>query len=428
MVNDKKKAPLNQRAAILAKARAAIYKATGQKPLQPGDTKYGYVSTGSFPVDMLIGGSPSKSDGSPICPGFPRRRITELYGPESSGKTTMAISAMVQAQRAGGVAMIIDFEHALDLAYAKAQGLDDDPDKLMFYQPDCMEDGFKQMYVGIYSGVDIIVVDSVAAMLPKSEIEKGFDDAAKIGVVARQFSMMLPKFVMWLSKFPVMADDKEKKDPTQPGTALVFINQTRALIQTGGGGGHGDNENTSGGKALKFYAYLRLRTQRISSEFIEKKDPMSGKKVRKAYGNVTIVKTVKSKIDGKQGHSARIFIRYGTGIDDYYSVIETGVVQRLIKKEGAYYALQDTRVQGKDKLRKYLIDNPNVFAALKASLATAVNASADGAVNDELGDNEEFIDAFGVGDSSLPVDDDGTDGSIEETVTLDDGAEDSAAE
>jgi recombination protein RecA len=390
-----------------SRAIAAIQKATGQKPIVSGEYRYGHVSTGSFPVDMLIGGSPSKDGKGMICPGFPRRRITELYGPESSGKTTMAISAMVQAQKEGGIAMFIDFEHALDLRYAQAQGLSVDQDKLLFYQPDSMEDGFKMMFVGIATGVDIIVVDSVAAMLPKAELEKGFDDAAKIGAVARLFSMMLPKFVMWLAKYPLIEGEKgEKKklrDPEHPGTALIFVNQTRALIQTGGGGGHGDNENTAGGKALKFFAYLRLRTQRISSEFVDKKDPMTGKKVRKAYGNVTIVKTVKSKIDGKQGHSARIFIRYGTGIDDYYSVIETGVVQKLIKRAGSVYTIKDQSIQGKDKMRKYLIENVELFNALKNQLAIAVNAAADGATSDDIEDDEELVDTLG-GDVAFGAD------------------------
>lgn len=412
---DKKaKGPLS----ALARAKAAIGKATGQKPLSDKDTRYGFVSTGSFPIDMLIGGSPAADGKGLRCPGFPRRRITEVYGPESSGKTTIAISAMVQAQKAGGCALFIDFEHALDLGYAKAQGLDLDEDKCQVYQPDNMEDGFKQMYIGIMAGIDIIVVDSVAAMLPKSEIEKGFDDSAKIGAVARQFSLVLPKFVMWLSNYPHIQGEKGKRDPDHEGTALVFINQTRSLIQTSGGGhgGAGGDENTSGGKALKFYAFLRLRAQRIKSESIKVRDSITGKDVNKAFGNVTNVKVVKSKVDAKQGHSTQMFIRYGTGIDDYYSIIETGVVQRLIKKEGGgYFTLKEFRVRGKDKMRKYLIENPKVYDALKMALAQAVNAGAQGATDQDLEEGDELMEGL----DELG----GEDGEIEniEEVVLDEG-------
>lgn len=394
MVKDKDKdkvaAPTKSSEAI-RRAKLAIKKMTGQNPIE-GDAKLGSVSTGSFPIDMLIGGVPGP-DGKPLCPGFPRRHITEVFGPESSGKTTLAISAIVQAQRAGGSAMFIDFEHALSMTYARAQGLD--PEMCLHYQPSSMEEGFKHMQIGIALGIDIIVVDSVAAMLPKSEIDKEFDESAKIGAVARQFSLMLPKFVMWLHKYPLLAD-KTTTDPDHLGTALVFINQTRALIQTSGyqpPGGGGD-ENTSGGKALKFFAFLRIRTQKIKAESIKSKDPITGKDVNKAFGNVTNVKLVKTKIDGKQGHSTQMFIRFGTGIDDAYSIIETAVVHRLMKKDGSYYALQDFRVQGKDKMRKYLIENPKVFEALKLSLAQAINAGAKGQVKDELDEGDELIDGM----------------------------------
>ena len=418
---EKKKATssTSAREAMLAKARAAILKTTGSKQLQPGECRMPCVSTGSFPVDMLIGGTPAKDGSGPICPGLPRRRITEIYGPESSGKTTLLISAMVQAQKAGGIAMFIDFEHSLDHNYAKALGLDYDPNKLFVLQPDSMEDGFKQMYIGIMAGFDIIGVDSVAAMVPKDELAKGFDDAAKIGAVARQFSMVLPKFVTWLQKFPSLPDNKDKPDPKHPGTALVFINQTRALIQTSGGG-HGPDENTSGGKALKFYAYLRMRASRVKSEFIERKDQMSGKKRRFPYGNLTDVKIVKSKIDAKQGHSTSMFIRYGVGIDDYYSIIATGVVHKVIKQDSSMYILGDQKFKGKDKLRKYLMDNPKVFDAIRVQLAQSVNAAAVDA-GDDLGDDDELLEGFDLDDSSAAE-------SVSEEVVSEDGAEEDAAE
>lgn len=390
----------NSNAALMARVRDAIAKKTGMKPLRPGTHSYGYVSTGSFNVDMLIGGTKTLDGKGLICPGFPRRRITEIYGAESSGKTTLLISAMVQAQRAGGKAMLIDYEHSIDLSYAQRLGLSLAEDKMQVYQPDTMEDGFVAMYAGILGGFDIIGVDSVAAMVPEAELEKGFDQGAKIGVVAAAFSRELPKFVGWLNKYPFISDKEGSKrsDPNHPGTALVFVNQTRAAITMGYGGGSGEVENTAGGKALKFYAYERLRLARIRSESIEKNDAFTGKKKKYPYGNVTDVRVVKSKIDAKQGHSTQIFIRYGTGIDDYYSVIETGVTQKLIRREGAMYRLGEQNFRGRDLLRKYLQENDDVFQTLRLKLAQVVN---DGAVAVEEPDDEDGMAISIGGDDDL---------------------------
>lgn len=397
------------RAEMMKKAREAIFKATDERPLDKG-IKLGHVSTGSFALDQLIGGTLG-ADGKPICPGFPRRKITEIYGPESSGKTTLALSGIAAAQKAGGTAMFIDFENSLDHNYAKKLGVNYDPDQFQVYQPKTMEDGFKMILIGIISGIDIIVVDSVAAMVPAAELEKKLDESAAIGIKARVFSTQLPKFVSWLGKYPMLPGAKEdkKSDPSHPGTALLFINQTRAMI---GGMGHGDNETTTGGKALKFFDYLRLRVVRIKSESIERSDPMTGKKRKFAYGNVTDVKVVKSKIDAKQGHTTSIFIRYGTGIDDQLTSIETGVYYKLIKKEGTYYAIDGQRFQGKEKLRTYFLENPAVFEALKANLLKAISAESDGAATVEEGD--EFIEELAGMESGDEVS--ASDLAVEESI------------
>ncbi len=377
---------LPSRAAIMAKANAGILKHTKQKPLQPSDKQVPHISTGSLSVDYLIGGSPAKN-GEPICPGFPRRRITEVFGPESSGKTTLLLSAIVQAQRAGGCAFFIDFEHSLDHNYAKKVGVSYAEDKLSVFQPDTLEEGLKMIAIGIAYGVDLIGVDSVAAMVPKAELEKSFDEEARVGILAKAMSQALPKMVIWLQKHPMI---EGKTDPKHPGTALVLLNQERALINTGGGG-HGGDVNTAGGKALKFYAYMRLMMNRIKSEFIERRDKLTGKPKRFAYGNVTNVKVVKSKVDAKQGHSASVFIRYGFGIDDYYSIVETGVANKIIKKDGTYYAFGGERFQGKDKFRQYLIANPKVYDDLRAKILVAIMDSAVTAVDDDQLDPEDEL-------------------------------------
>jgi recombination protein RecA len=203
--------------------------------------------------------------------------------------------------------------------------------------------------------------------------------------------------------------DKDKKaDPSKPGTALVFINQTRANISTGGGGGGQPQDNTSGGKALKFFAYVRLQLQRIGSEYIEKKDPLTGKTKRFPYGNQTKVKCVKSKCDAKQGHEVEIFIRYGYGIDNYYSVIQTGQAQGVIRKDGSWLTLGTERFQGRDKLRQHLIDNPRMFDDLIKKVNVAVLSTADQAIDDdELSEEDqlmaEMAKDMGIEDDDIPT-------------------------
>jgi recombination protein RecA len=383
-----------RRAKVAALTKAVIFKQTGQKPLMGSISTMAHVSTGSVLVDYLIGGSPAKDGKGPRCPGFPRRHITEVFGAESSGKTTLTLSAIAQCQSEGGIAMFIDFEHALDRGYAETLGVSFDENMLLFYQPDTMEEGFQMMSTGIMAGVDLIVVDSVAAMVPAKEFEKGVDEAAKVGGIAKPMAENLPKFAMWLQKFP---RDKETKKPVadSKGTALVFINQTRALIQTGGGGGGGDNENSAGGKALKFFSYVRLKTTRIGSEYLERKDPFSGKTKRQPFGNHTQVKCVKSKCDAKQGHTIDIFIRYGYGIDNYYSIIQTACTLGLMKKEGGWMTYNNQRLQGRDKWRQFFIENPKAFEELTKNVTTAVLQTAETAVDDDdLTEEERMMAEF----------------------------------
>jgi recombination protein RecA len=378
-----------------AKAASVILKLTGQKPLEPSYSTMAHVPSGSTLINLLIGGSPATDGHGCVCPGYPRRRITEIYGPESSGKTTTALAAIADCQKRGGLAMFLDFEHALHHGYARTIGVDFATDKLLYYQPDTMEEGLKMLYIGIKAGVDLVVVDSVAAMVPKLELEKKIDENAKLGALAKAMSEILPKMVIWLSKTSEEASQKL-------GTAVIFLNQTRAAINTGGYGGGGDNENTSGGKALKFYSYLRLRISRIRSDFIEKNDPFTGKKKRIPIGNLVQVKVVKNKADAKQGHGGEVFIRYGYGLDDYLSLIEAGVTRRIISKKGATLEFEGTCIVGKEKFRQYLIENDEAREGIKQKIYESILDSVPKAVviDDEeaimsdvraaLGDDETF--------------------------------------
>jgi len=374
--------------AVANATKALILKSTGQKPLEPTFSTIAHVDSGSLIINALIGGSPTSDGKGLTCPGYPRRKITEIFGPESSGKTTVALSAAVQVQKAGGTVMFLDFEHAIHHGYAKSIGVKYD-DSFMVFAPDTMEEGLKMIWIGINTGVDLIIVDSVAAMVPQDELDKKLDETAKVGAVAKKMSETLPKVAGWLATCPKTGTGETKRmDPSKPGTALILLNQERATI---GNTGPGEPTNTAGGKAVKYYASLRLRFSRIGSEIIEKKDPLTGKSKRFPYGNKTKVKIVKNKLDGTQGQDGEFFIRYGFGLDNYFSMIETGSTLGVVKKEGAgYFSFGEHRIQGRDKFRAFLVENQKVYADLCTKVTTAIAASAT-VIKDEEIDNDDAL-------------------------------------
>lgn len=344
-------------------AASIIKKKMGEDPITQNLSSRAYCPSGSSAIDDLIGGTLA-ADGKPKCPGYPRRQITEIFGAESSGKTTAALQAIAEVQKEGGWAIFLDFEHALDHPYAKAVGVSFEPSKLLLYQPKTLEEGMKYMFLGILLGADLVIIDSVASMVPASELTKAADEAAAIGALARALSTQLPKLGIWLHK-------KENQNPK--GTAVVFINQTRSTIQQGGGN---PETHTAGGKALKFYCYLRLMFSKIRQESLEKKDRFTGKMVKVPYGNHTRVKIIKSKVDAKQGQTTDIFIRFGHGIDDYLSIIEGGVTYKIIDKSGAWYEYKGERYQGREGLRTALKNNQALFTALRKDVLSHVHAGS----------------------------------------------------
>lgn len=374
---------------IANSTKALILKSTGHKPLEATFSTTPHVDSGSLIINALIGGSPTADGKGLTCPGYPRRKITEIFGPESSGKTTVALSAAVQVQKAGGTVMFLDFEHAIHHGYAKAIGVKYD-ESFMVFAPNTMEEGLKMIYIGINTGVDLIIVDSVAAMVPQDELEKKLDETAKVGAVAKKLAESFPKIAGWLATCPKTGTGENKKtDPTKEGTALILLNQERATI---GNSGPGEPTNTAGGKAVKYYASLRLRFSRIGSEIIEKKDPMTGKSKRFPYGNKTKVKVVKNKLDGTQGQDGEFFIRYGFGVDNYFSMIETGSTLGVVKKEGAgYFTFGENRIQGRDKFRAFLVENQTVYSDLCAKVTRAIASSATVIKDEEIDDEDEFM-------------------------------------
>ena len=298
------------------------------------------IPTGSIALDVALG-----------IGGLPRGRIIEVYGPESSGKTTVALHAIANAQRNGGIAAFIDAEHALDPEYAKALGVD--TDALLVSQPDTGEQALEIADMLIRSGsIDIIVIDSVAALVPRAEIEGEMGDS-HVGLQARLMSQALRKLTGALNN---------------TGTTMIFINQLREKI----GVFFGSPETTAGGKALKFYASVRLDIRRIETL----KDGVD------AVGNRTRVKVVKNKM-AAPFKQAEFDIIYGVGISREGSLIDFGVEQEIVKKSGAWYTYEGEQLgQGKENARKYLLDNAAVADEIEKKIKAKLGIGVPRAVAD----------------------------------------------
>ena len=293
------------------------------------------ISTGSIALDVALGVG-----------GLPRGRVIEIYGPESSGKTTLAIHAIAEAQKVGGIAAFIDAEHAFDRSYAQKLGVD--IDNLFVSQPDNGEQALEIADNLIRSGaIDIIVIDSVAALTPKSEIEGEMGDS-KMGLQARLMSQALRKLTGTISK---------------TGSCCIFINQLREKI----GVMFGNPETTTGGNALKFYASIRLDIRKISQ--IKDGDNPTGNRVR--------VKVVKNKI-APPFRQAEFDLVFGEGISKIGEIIDIGVDKNIIKKSGSWFSYGDTKLgQGRDAVKKLLGDNPELTDELSVLVREALKEKAN---------------------------------------------------
>lgn len=284
------------------------------------------IPTGSIALDVALGVG-----------GLPRGRIIEIYGPESSGKTTLTLHAIANVQRAGGIAAFIDAEHALDPDYAKKLGVD--IDSLLVSQPDTGEQALEIADMLVRSGsIDLVVIDSVAALVPRAEIEGEMGDS-HVGLQARLMSQALRKLTGGLN---------------QTNTTMIFINQLREKI----GVFFGSPETTAGGKALKFYASVRLDIRRIETL----------KDGTEAVGNRTRVKVVKNKM-APPFKQAEFDILYGVGISREGSLIDYGVDQAIVKKSGAWYTYDGDQLgQGKENARNFLLQNPDIAADIERKI------------------------------------------------------------
>ncbi|AIJ33749.1 recombinase A [Corynebacterium imitans] len=299
------------------------------------------ISSGNTAIDVALG-----------IGGWPRGRVVEIYGPESSGKTTVALHAIASAQRAGGIAAFIDAEHALDPDYAKKLGVD--TDNLLVSQPDTGEQALEIADMLVRSGaIDIIVIDSVAALTPKAEIEGEMGDS-HVGLQARLMSQALRKMTGALYN---------------SGTTAIFINQLREKI----GVMFGSPETTTGGKALKFYASVRCDVRRIQTL----------KDGQDSIGNRTKMKVVKNKVS-PPFKIAEFDIMYGEGISRESSIIDLGVDNGIVKKSGSWFTYEGDQLgQGKEKARNFLKDNPDLANEIEDKIFRALGVGAYANVKDE---------------------------------------------
>ena len=331
IADDKKKA--------LNLAIAQIEKSCGKGSIMRMDEKekvrVDAVPTGAINLDAAIGVG-----------GIPRGRVTEIYGPESSGKTTLCLHVVANAQKMGGVAAFIDAEHALDTEYARKLGVD--VESLLISQPDTGEQALEICEILVRSGaVDIVVVDSVAALVPKAEIEGDMGDS-HVGLQARLMSQALRKLTGAISR---------------SRTIVIFINQLREKI----GVMFGNPETTTGGKALKFYASLRLDIRRIGP--VKEKEDVVGSHVR--------VKVVKNKV-ARPFKQAEFDIMYAEGISHTSLLVDIGSEAGIIEKSGAWYSYKGQKIgQGRENAKLYLKDNPAVLAEIEEQVKGVLGINAD---------------------------------------------------
>ena len=323
-------APASNKQKALETCMAQIERAYGKGSImrlgENTDITVESIPTGSLTLDMALG-----------IGGVPKGRIIEIYGPESSGKTTLALHIVAEAQKLGGEVAFIDAEHALDPAYAKALGVD--TDSMLISQPDNGEQGLEICEALVRSGaIDVVVVDSVAALTPRAEIEGDMGDA-HVGLLARLMSQALRKLAGSIAK---------------TNCIVIFINQLREKV----GMTYGNPEVTTGGRALKIYSSVRIDVRRIESIKV------GGQLV----GNRTRAKIVKNKV-APPFREAEFEIVYGTGISKWSELVDLAVKLDIIQKSGSWFSMGDTRIgQGKDAAKQYLMDNPDVAEQVDAQI------------------------------------------------------------
>lgn len=360
---------VDEREKALANALAQIEKQFGKgSVMKLGDNKASLnieaISTGSVSLDLATG-----------IGGIPKGRITEIYGPESSGKTTLTLHIIAEAQKAGGKAAFIDAEHALDPEYASALGVD--INELLVSQPDTGEQALDICELLVRSGaIDVVVIDSVAALVPKAEIQGDMGDS-HVGLHARLMSQALRKLTSIINK---------------SNTAAIFINQLREKV----GVMFGNPEVTTGGRALKFYSTMRMEVRRV--EAIKSGDSF--------LGNRTKVKIVKNKV-APPFKQVEFDIMFGKGISRSGDLLDCAAEAKIIEKAGAWYSYMGNRIgQGRENVKKYLEENPEIMAEVEAKLKASLNAPVEAEDNHsaEVSEAPEMEMPFDVDEDGVIID------------------------
>lgn len=354
----------------LKKVRAAVKKVLKKNDpsieVDPNAMKQSlpHFPTGSTSLDYLIGGMPNKYGVAP-CPGWPKGKISQIYGHESSGKTTIALEAAAGVIASGGCVTFIDWEHAIDLSYAQSLGVPtDDDDKFYLVQPLTLEDGMKVLWTAACAGVDLIILDSIGAGVPETIFNQTMDEQGnigRVGLLAAKWSAFLPKVHALISK---------------TGSHVMGISQLRAKINTMG---YGPSTTQQGGEAWKFYTSLRMEFRRIQSEKTRVYDAIENKMVEKVTANLIRAKIEKSKVSPSQQHEGTFWVIFGKGIDDMRTIVDICAAHNVISKGGAWYKYttgdgQEKKFHGYPKLVEEIENNPALYEDMRRAAIEKLQA------------------------------------------------------
>ena len=344
-----------------------------------------HLPTGSIVLDYLIGGRLNRYGVRP-CPGLPRKCIINLYGQESAGKTTVALTAAAMVAGAGGSVCYIDWENAVDVSYAKTLGVPlDNEDAFMLAQPESLEKGLAILMVMARAGVDLIVIDSVGAGIPEATLEQTVaekGEMGRIGLNAAKWSKILPEL---------------KNIINQSGSCVIGISQLRKKIATGPGAGHGPDTQAQGGEAWKFYSEVRMGLQRVAQEKGKEYNALTHKVEEAMVGQTVKCKIDKCKVSASQGKQADFFIRFGDGIDDIRSIIDITSAHGIVKKSGAWYSYERTNGTvlkgcGMDEFKGKVKDSDGAWEELYNSAIKAMSEKPGTFISEATEDEDDMAD------------------------------------
>lgn len=338
-----------------------------------------HVPTGSMIIDYLIGGVPN-SHGIQPCPGIPRKRVTQLWGQEGAGKTTIGLMAAAATIRAGGVVVYVDWENAIVPDYALTLGVPVlDETKFMLVQPSTLEEGVKLILIAAIGGADLIIIDSIGAAVPANIANRGVEEAgeqARVGLSAKVWSEFLPDL---------------RARILRSGSAVLGISQVRAKI---GGMGMGPQSEPSGGFAWKFYSDVRLEIRRLQQEKVKLVNALTNKTDERVVGSIVKCKVVKCKLSDSQGREENFYIRQGEGIDDIRSTIEIAIAYSIIRKSGGWFYYDEEKWQGQEQVRKFFKEDPKAMADLIKKVLPHLTKKTDEGPEADVDDDPDALSEF----------------------------------